>query len=100
VGDTEVWEFYNFTADAHPMHVHEVVFEVVSREVLVLDSETGEPVQPVQLSGDRRPAELWETGFKHTVIAIRVRSRASRPNSTHPDSSSGTAISSSTRTTR
>jgi FtsP/CotA-like multicopper oxidase with cupredoxin domain len=22
VGDTEVWEFYNATADAHPMHVH------------------------------------------------------------------------------
>ena len=37
VGDTEVWEFYNFTADAHPMHVHEVVFEVVNREALVLD---------------------------------------------------------------
>src|SRR5918993_1640018 len=32
VGDTEVWEFYNFTADAHPMHVHEVVFEVVNRQ--------------------------------------------------------------------
>ena len=31
VGDTEIWEFYNFTADAHPMHVHEVVFEVVDR---------------------------------------------------------------------
>ena len=25
VGATEVWEFYNTTADAHPMHVHEVV---------------------------------------------------------------------------
>ena len=24
VGATEVWEFYNTTADAHPMHVHEV----------------------------------------------------------------------------
>jgi FtsP/CotA-like multicopper oxidase with cupredoxin domain len=69
VGDTEVWEFYNVTADAHPMHVHEVVFEVVNRETLVLDSETGEPVQPVQLSGDRRGPEPWETGFKDTVIA-------------------------------
>ena len=84
VGDTEVWEFYNFTADAHPMHVHEVVFEVVNREVLVLDSETGEPVQPVQLSGDRRPAELWETGFKDTVIAYpgevtRVKAQFNSP---------------------
>ena len=24
VGATEVWEFYNATADAHPMHIHEV----------------------------------------------------------------------------
>ena len=32
VGDTEVWELYNFTADAHPMHIHEVPFEVVDRQ--------------------------------------------------------------------
>jgi FtsP/CotA-like multicopper oxidase with cupredoxin domain len=69
VGDTEVWEMYNFTADAHPMHVHEVVFEVVNREALVLHPETGEPVQPVQLSGAPRPPEAWESGFKDTVIA-------------------------------
>ena len=69
VGATEVWEFYNFTADAHPMHVHEVVFEVVNREALVLDPVTGEPVQPVQLSGVVRPPEPTETGFKDTVIA-------------------------------
>ena len=69
VGDTEVWEFYNFTADAHPMHVHEVVFEVVNREGLVVDPTTEEPVQPVQLTGNRRGPELWERGFKDTVIA-------------------------------
>jgi len=69
VGDTEVWELYNFTADAHPMHVHEVVFQVVNREALVLDPATGEPVQPVVLSGDVRRPEAWESGFKDTVIA-------------------------------
>jgi spore coat protein A len=69
VGDTEVWEFYNFTADAHPMHIHEIAFEVVNREALVLDPVTGEPVQPVQLTGVVRPAEAWENGLKDTVIA-------------------------------
>jgi FtsP/CotA-like multicopper oxidase with cupredoxin domain len=69
VGDTELWEFYNFTADAHPMHVHEVVFEVVNRESLVLDPFTGEPIQPVQLAGNPRLPEPWEAGFKDTVIA-------------------------------
>jgi len=32
VGVTEIWELYNATADAHPMHVHEVTFEVVNRQ--------------------------------------------------------------------
>jgi FtsP/CotA-like multicopper oxidase with cupredoxin domain len=84
VGDTEVWEMYNFTADAHPMHVHEVVFEVVDRQALVLDPETDEPVQPVELSGDPRPPEPWETGFKDTVIAYpgqvtRIRAQFNNP---------------------
>lgn len=67
-GDTEVWEFYNFTADAHPMHIHEVVFEVVNRQALVVNAE-GETAPPVQFAGDPRPPEAWETGFKDTVIA-------------------------------
>ncbi len=60
VGDTEVWEFYNFTVDAHPMHVHEVAFEVVDRQALVLDAGTGEPVQPVAVP--RRPAAAGGVG--------------------------------------
>jgi FtsP/CotA-like multicopper oxidase with cupredoxin domain len=68
VGDTEVWAFYNLTADAHPMHVHEVVFEVVNREGLVLNEE-GEVVQPIQLDGNLTAPEPWEGGFKDTVIA-------------------------------
>ena len=67
-GDTEVWEFYNFTVDAHPMHVHEVVFEVVNRQKLVVDAE-GAAVQPAQFDGPARPREAWESGFKDTVIA-------------------------------
>ena len=51
-GDTEVWEFYNFTADAYPFHVYEVVFDVVNREGLVPDPMTGEPMVPVQLIGE------------------------------------------------
>lgn len=68
VGDTEVWEFYNFTADAHPMHVHEVTFEVVNRQSLVTNDD-GETEAPARLVGDPRPPEPWESGFKDTVIA-------------------------------
>jgi FtsP/CotA-like multicopper oxidase with cupredoxin domain len=68
VGATEVWEFYNTTGDAHPMHVHEVVFEVINREGLVLDGDD-EVVEPIQLDGNITPPESWETGFKDTVTA-------------------------------
>ena len=68
IGATEVWEFYNTTGDAHPMHVHEVVFEVVNREGLVTDGDDEVEV-PIQLNGEIIPPEPWETGFKDTVIA-------------------------------
>lgn len=54
LNDTEIWELYNFTVDAHPIHVHQVQFEVVNR-------------QP--FNGDTRSPEPWETGRKDTVIA-------------------------------
>lgn len=68
VGVTEVWEFVNATSDAHPIHVHEVAFEVVDREGLVLDDDD-EVVVPIGLDGVVTPPEPWETGFKDTVIA-------------------------------
>jgi spore coat protein A len=86
VGATEIWEFYNFTADAHPMHVHEVAFEVVDRQRLVLDESGEEPAVavPVQLDGAPRPPEAWETGVKDTVIAYpgevtRIKARFDTP---------------------
>jgi len=32
LGDTEIWELYNATGDAHPIHLHLVHFEVVERQ--------------------------------------------------------------------
>jgi spore coat protein A, manganese oxidase len=69
VGDTEVWEFYNTTGDAHPMHVHEVLFQLVDRQGLALDDNNGEVLQPIQLAGDPMPPEPWEDGWKDTVVA-------------------------------
>jgi bilirubin oxidase len=54
LGATETWEIHNFTEDAHPIHIHQVHFEVVNRE----DS-----------GGNVRDPEDWETGYKDTVIA-------------------------------
>jgi len=66
-GDTEIWEIYNFTADAHPIHIHLVQFEVINRQDLATDAE-GISTPPAVLVGTPRPPEAWETGTKDTVI--------------------------------
>ena len=43
IGATEVWEMYNATADAHPMHIHEIAFEVVNRQDILVDEEPRGP---------------------------------------------------------
>jgi FtsP/CotA-like multicopper oxidase with cupredoxin domain len=82
VSATEVWEFYNATADAHPMHVHEVLFEVISRQPIFVNEAT----QEVQIVPGwvPLPPEPWETGFKDTVIAYpgqvtRIRAQFNTP---------------------
>jgi FtsP/CotA-like multicopper oxidase with cupredoxin domain len=59
LGATETWELYNFTVDAHPIHIHQVKFEVVGREPL----NGG-----VSVAGSNEP-QPGETGYKDTVIA-------------------------------
>src|SRR2546421_3426681 len=62
-GATEVWEFRNFTEDAHPIHVHQVQFQVLDRRPF------GGTEAP-QTIGAPRPPEPFETGFKDTVVAL------------------------------
>jgi spore coat protein A len=52
LGATEEWVIHNFTEDAHPIHVHQVKFQVLGRGP----------------DGNQAP-EAWETGPKDTVIA-------------------------------
>jgi len=80
LGATELWEMYNTTADAHPMHIHEIVFEVVNRQDIVVDEGT----QMVQVAGSPTPPEPWESGFKDTIVAYpgqvtRLRARFNTP---------------------
>ena len=82
VGATEVWEIYNTTADAHPMHIHEVAFEVVNRQAIIID-EGDETVQ-VDTGATPTGPELWETGVKDTVTAYpgqvtRVKAQFNTP---------------------
>jgi len=54
LGNIETWELWNWSADAHPIHLHLVKFEVVERQII---------------GGAVVPPEPWETGWKDTVIA-------------------------------
>lgn len=58
LGSTEEWDIYNFTVDGHPIHVHQVAFEVVSRTPIGTAPVAGAGVAP------------GEKGFKDTVIAL------------------------------
>jgi len=51
---TETWELWNWSADAHPIHLHLVKFSVVDREII---------------GGAVRDPEATEAGWKDTVIA-------------------------------
>ena len=77
VGDTEVWEFYNTTADAHPIHLHLVDFRILNRQAFTgtisdktnSDGSIGGRLDPrsiVFTEAPRRP-EAEERGKKDTA---------------------------------
>lgn len=89
LGTTEIWEIINTTADAHPIHLHLVSFEVLGRQALngadldaALSMSGSIPVHgggvipapkldPGGLTpiGTGVPAQPWERGPKDTVTA-------------------------------
>jgi FtsP/CotA-like multicopper oxidase with cupredoxin domain len=101
VGDVEEWEIYNTTEDAHPIHLHLVRFQIVSRESFELqegaladeeitlhDETTGTgkvlDLSLVALSGEEEGPEDYEAGWKDTAVfppghVTRIRARFDRP---------------------
>ncbi len=61
LGDTEIWEFDNFTVMMHPMHVHLVMFQVLDK----IDSFTGQPI----------PLEPWEINTWKDTVQVPPHSR-------------------------
>ena len=96
---TEVWEFYNATADAQPMHIHEVAVPSGGpaghrrrrEEITIRVDESSEPVS-------RR--NRGKTASRTRSSPTPARSPASGAVRARRVSSSGIATSSSTRTTR
>ena len=65
LGDTEQWQIYNFTVDGHPIHMHLVRFEVVSRACIPI----ADPSAPGGGCVTPHPVQPSEDGFKDVVIA-------------------------------
>lgn len=65
LNSTETWQIWNFTMDAHPIHLHLVQFKVVGREPFTPDAMM---MNMGMRSNVINPPKPWETGFKDTAL--------------------------------
>ncbi len=82
LNDVEIWEVYNATEDAHPIHQHLVAFQIIDRESF--EGYVEEKDQPQHdgsfgvggvlhvtgLGGDARGPEPNEMGWKDTAVML------------------------------
>lgn len=92
LNSVEVWEIYNSTEDAHPLHLHLVQFQVLNRQRFganitpkpMDDGVTGGTLSRLRLLGRPDGPEANETGWKDTVVmnpgeVTRIIARFDRP---------------------
>lgn len=73
---TEIWEFYNTTPDPHPIHLHQISFQLIDRQkfsATQIDPATGlasptGPLTNIKFQSLPTPAAPNEAGFLDTVI--------------------------------
>lgn len=71
-GSVEIWEIYNTTEDAHPIHLHAGNFQILNRQFFSADQDplTG-VLSNIQLIGDPiPPSEAEKQGLFDTVIVF------------------------------
>jgi spore coat protein A len=93
----EIWEVYNTTGDAHPIHLHLVSFQIVTRQDFSFALRdvpqpmasgafgVGKDVFRFALVGGTRRAAPWEQAPKDTVVMLpdtvtRIKMQFSPPN--------------------
>lgn len=93
---TEVWEVFNATVDAHPIHLHLVHFQILDRQKFsadVIPKENpnshigitqGGKLTNIRLRGKPKPPEAYEAGLKDTAImypgeVTRIIARFDKP---------------------
>lgn len=78
LGATEIWEIYNATADAHPIHLHLVGFRILDRQKFsarLLPKEmphgaAGARLDRIRLAARPRPPAPNEAGMKDTAVML------------------------------
>lgn len=85
LNSTEIWEIYNETVDAHPIHLHLVRMQLISRQKFNarIDEETGKPTD-IRFIGQQRYPAADEQGWKDTWVmypgeVTRVIAKFDRP---------------------
>jgi len=87
LNSTEIWELYNETMDAHPIHLHLVTMQMISRQKFVarVNEETGKPSN-IRLIGQPKYPGPDEQGWKDTWVmnpgeVTKVIAKFDRPGS-------------------
>jgi spore coat protein A len=62
VNDVEVWEIYNVTEDAHPIHLHLVAFEILNRQDLGVEGVDWEIIERPQPQHNSIPGNVAGAG--------------------------------------
>lgn len=69
LNSTEIWEIYNETMDAHPIHLHLVSMQLINRQKFFADIDpmNGKPTS-IRIVGQPKGPEPGEEGWKDTWI--------------------------------
>ena len=99
MGTTEIWRIINLTEDVHPIHLHFVQFQILDHRPI--DVAQYQSTGRLVFTGPAVPPDPQDAGWKDTFKAnpgeaTRIITRTP----TTPGCTSGTATSSSTKTTR
>jgi len=71
LNSTEIWELYNESEDAHPIHLHLVTMQLINRQKFVarINSENGKPYN-IRLVGQPKYPGPDEQGWKDTWVMM------------------------------
>lgn len=68
VGDTEIWRIINPGIGVHPIHVHQIQFQILDRTPF--DTEIYNLTGRLRFTGEPEPPAANERGWKDTVHAL------------------------------